>query len=276
MASERAMRRATRIVLAAVAIVLTDALWSGWSPGVLLSGLLTGFALVMVRDGLTAKSHLRGLLTTAWLYWGLSSLSNLIEAVAFRILPFSRAERAAGFELFAALVVAGTIEVLTPVTEESREPQTIVAAGVAWRIPLLAFGFFVIYIAAWIAIQPWIMSFYAHRPLPSLQQLLVLQLCRGLLDIACIYPWYRQWMKGRGRAAWLSAYAFAALCGWGPLLLPNRYIPGSIRIAHAVEMGAAGILFGVLTAFLLLKPSAARLAGSIRPRECRRDHLPIL
>jgi hypothetical protein len=242
-----------RVLSVALCIILINLLSSGWFRGTLLSGLLTACALVLVRDGLWVRSRLRGALTIAWLYWGLSFFSNLIEATVFKVVPLALAVRSAVIVLLVALATAALVEWLTPFAAVPIAPKVMAARGLAWRIPLLALAFFVIYIAAGIAIQPWIMSFYAHRPLPSLQELLVLQFCRGLLAIACVCPWYRQWVRSRSRAVWLSAYVFTALCGWGPLLLPNRYLPGSIRLAHGFEMGAAGVVFGVLTAWMLLK-----------------------
>jgi hypothetical protein len=117
--------------------------------------------------------------------------------------------------------------------------------------------FFVFYMAAGMAIRPWIISFYQNRQLPSLGQLATLQFCRGLLDTACIFPLLRRWACSRQRAAWVSACIFVVLCGWGPLLLPNRFLPGEIRFAHGVEMGAGGIAFGIVTVWLLLKPVVA-------------------
>ena len=229
----------------------------GWSVGVVLSACLTATALVLVRDGLKPSSRLAGVITIAWLYWGLSYLSNLIEALYFGIIPFAGAGKSAIFALGMALAAAALLEWMTSIRENGEESLSAVASGVVWRIPLLCVTFFLVYITAGIAIQPWIMSFYAHRQLPSLQQLFVLQLCRGLLDLACVYPCFLQWVASRRRAVWLSAYVFTVLCGWAPLLLPNRFMPSPIRLAHAFEMGASGIVFGAITALLLLKQSAS-------------------
>ncbi len=215
--------------------------------------MVTAAALVLVRDGLRPRSRLRAVATITWLYWGLSYLSNIIEAAAFKVIPIERAAPSLMGSLVLALAVASLLELLSSMPEQRGVPETVLSKGAPWRIALLAIAFFAIYLAVGIAIQPWIMSFYAGRPLPSLRELAVLVPCRGLLDIACIYPWFLQWGKSRQKVMWLAAYGFAALCGWGPLLLPNAYLPPSIRAAHAVEMGASGIVFGVLTVLLLLK-----------------------
>jgi hypothetical protein len=255
------MNMAKKVLFLTLALFGALTAMVGWSIGTAFSALLTAIALVLVRDGLRSESRLRSLLTIAWLYWGLSYASNLVEAVYFAVLPSRAAGISAVVGLIMALVVSGLLELLTAresaASEPQREPQTALAAGVAWRIPVLAFAFFAIYLAAGVAIQPWIASFYAHRHLPTLTQLLLLQLGRGAFDLACIYPVFLQWKASRGRAVWMSAYGFTVLCGWGPLLLPNQFLPGPIRLAHAVEMGASGVAFGALAALVLLQSSQA-------------------
>jgi hypothetical protein len=245
----------SKVLVLTVTILSALTVTLGWSVSTLFSALLTSITLVLVRDGLRSRSKLRSLLTVAWLYWGLSYVSNLIEAVYFAVIPPRAARLSALAGLILALTTAGLLELMTAQRDAPHERPTILTAGVAWRIPVLAFAFFVIYLAAGIAIHPWIASFYAHRHLPTLTQLLRLQLCRGALDLSCIYPVYRVWRKSRTRAVWVSACVLTVLCGWGPLLLPNQFLPGPIRLAHAVEMGASGIVFGIITAFLLLKPA---------------------
>ncbi len=249
------MKTFPKVLVLTVTILSALTATLGWSIYTLLSALLTSITLVLVRDGLRSRSKLWSWLIVAWLYWGLSYVSNLIEAVYFAVIPPRTARLSALVGLLLALATAGLLEVMTAPGDSGHERRTVLTAGAAWRIPVLAFAFFVIYLAAGIAIHPWIASFYAQRHLPTLTQLLRLQVCRGILDLSCIYPVYRQWWKSRTRAVWVSACIFTVLCGWGPLLLPNQFLPGPVRLAHAVEMGASGILFGIITALLLLKPA---------------------
>ncbi len=238
---------------AALTIFLTVAYSIRTAPtaGTLLSAAVTAAALALVRNGLTPATSFQAIATIAWLYWGLSFLSNLIEAVAFHVLPLQTAARSIGVQLALAILAACLLECFMPPPQPGRPAQTIVATGLFWRLPLLALAFLAVYLAAGIAIQPWIMSFYAGRPLPSLVTLSILAPCRGLLDLACMYPWFHAWALSRRRAACAAAYVFPALCGWGPLLLPNQYLPPAIRLAHAAEMGGSGILFGALAALVL-------------------------
>lgn len=103
------------------------------------------------------------------------------------------------------------------------------------------------------------MSFYRGRPLPALGPLTLLILCRGVLDVACVYPVLRRWRVSRAMAAAVSAYLFAALCDIGPLLLPSRFMPAPIRLAHGVEMGLSGIALGLAVAALLAPRQVQRM-----------------
>jgi hypothetical protein len=143
-----------------------------------------------------------------------------------------------------------------------------IASNLWWRIPLLDFFFVVTYLVAGIAIQPWIASFYRGRPIPSLGQLVILQFGRGLFDISCVLPIFYRWAHTRKKATLVFSCVFTVLCGWGPLLLPNQFLPDSIRFAHGVEMGASGIAFGVVAATLLLKPARPE---SLEDRPRHRD-----
>ena len=125
------------------------------------------------------------------------------------LLPAAAARRSALVGLIMALAIAGLLEVMTTPGGGLSGCQTVLRTGVWWRIPVLAFAFFVIYLAAGVSIHPWIASFYAHRQLPTIIQLLRLQLFRGVLDISCVYPMYWQWMKSRKRVVWVSACVFS-------------------------------------------------------------------
>jgi len=242
-----------RVVLLSLALFGAETAMLGWSLFTVLSALLTAITLVLVRDGFVARTRLAGFVTTAWMYWGLSYVSNLIEAVYFKVIAIKAALSGTLVGLVMALAVAGLLEALTMTEAPSPMRAVTLARGIWWRVPVLAFAFFVIYCAAGAAIYPWVASFYAHQQLPTLTELLRLQICRGVLDLACIYPVFSQWRRSRGRALWMSACVFTVLCGWAPLLLPNQFMPGPIRLAHAMEMGASGIVFGMLAAVVLLK-----------------------
>ena len=255
------MKMFVRVIVLTAVIFGAPTTMLGWSIFTALSALLTAITLVLVRDGFAAHTKLVGFLTTAWMYWGLSYLSNLIEAVYFSVIPIKVAISGALAGLIMALVVAGLLEALTiPGTEGPVRPVAL-APGVWWRVPVLAFAFFVVYVAAGAAIYPWVAGFYAHQRLPTLTEILRLQLCRGILDLACIYPVFWQWRQSRKRAVWVSACVFTVLCGWAPLLLPNQFMPGLIRLAHAVEMGASGIVFGIIAATVLLKRVRSALSN---------------
>jgi hypothetical protein len=249
------MKRLLQLCSAAVVLALFYAATAGWSIGVVLSSLLTAATLVFACDGMRAKTRIEGIAILAWLFWGLSYVSNLIEALFFHVIPAVDAQRSVASGFVLALLIAFILEWLMPERDREQAHFCVKSAPRLWlRIPVLAFLFFVFYFAAGLAIHPWIAAFYQNRPLPSLGQLFLLQFFRGLLDISCIFPLLRRWIESRQRAAWMSACVFTVLCGWGPLLLPNQFLPTPIRFAHGVEMGGSGIAFGIVAAMLLLKP----------------------
>jgi hypothetical protein len=250
------MKWLLQLCSAAVVLALFYVATVGWSLGVVLSSLLTAATLVFAFDGMRARTRIGRIAILAWLFWGLSYVSNLIEALFFHVIPVLDAQRSVVSGLVLALLVALILEWLMP--ERDREQAHFYvksAPRLWWRIPVLAFMFFVVYLIAGIAIHPWIAAFYQNRPLPSLGQLFFFQFFRGLLDISCIFPLLQRWIDSRQRAAWILACVFTVLCGWGPLLLPNHFLPGPIRFAHGVEMGGSGIAFGIVAAMLLLKPN---------------------
>jgi hypothetical protein len=130
-----------------------------------------------------------------------------------------------------------------------------IASGLWWRVLLLVVVFIFVYVVAGAVVYPWISAFYQGRPLPTLPQLVNLQVFRGLFDLACVYPWLRLYSGTRGKAAPLLMAIFTVLCGWGPLLLPNTFLPPQIRFAHAMEMGGSNLLFGAVVAWVLFKPA---------------------
>jgi hypothetical protein len=211
------------------------------------------------------RTRIKNVAILAGLYWGLSYVSNIVESLYFHVLPALDAVRGVAGGLGIAVLVACILEWRAPAKNRQEDSLVTSAPRLWWRIPLLGVLFFLIYLIAGMAIHPWIASFYQNRPLPSLGQLAAWQFCRGLLDTACIFPLLHVWTRSRRRAVWLSAYVFTVLCAWGPLLLPNRFLPGPIRLAHAVEMGVSGILFGIATAMLLLKPASFLSAEITRP-----------
>lgn len=259
------MKAVVPVCLVAALIALFHAVTNGWSPGVALSSLLTSIILVFALKSLAGLQQLETIALVTWLYWGLSYLSNVIEALYFGVIPLRDAEQSLFGGLLLSSLVACTLNWFRSPNCREGPQQVRVAAGLWWRIPLLAVLFFCTYLSAGVAIHPWIESFYRNRPLPSLWQLASLQFCRGLLDIMCIFPLLRLWIYSRQQAVWFSSFAFAVLCSWSPLLLPNRFLPVPIRLAHGIEMGASGIVFGVSTVLLLLKPVYAKTTQNVLP-----------
>jgi hypothetical protein len=267
------MKKLLQVCLVTGVLTLFYVAAVGWSLGTVLSCLLTAATLVIAIDGIRLTKRVERIAILAWLYWGLSYVSNLVEALYFHVIPLVDARRSVVMGFGLAVLVACILEALMPARGlGTAQVQVRIALRLWWRIPLLAVLFFVLYLAAGAAIYPWVASFYRNKPLPALGPLFVLQFCRGLFDIACIFPLLYRWNQSRRRAAWFSVCVFTVLCGWGPLLLPNRFMPGPIRLAHGAEMGASGIAFGIVVVMLLLKPRDRRTADNA---EAGSDNLHI-
>jgi hypothetical protein len=247
------------IAFLATALILAVCYGSGlhWSPWVFASAAVTALMLLIARLNMIPTPPAAAIAIVTLLYWGLSSVSNLIEAAYYQVISTHEALRDAPGALLFAIVAACVLEWLVPKSAASPARLVTLKAGQWWRIPLLCVAFFVIYFIAGLFVYPFVKAFYAGKPLPNLLSLSLLQLGRGLLDTTCFYPWLLRANGSRARIGAVSAGIFVILCSWGPLLLPNPYLPGPIRFAHSLEMGASGIAFGFLAAWLLLRRTQA-------------------
>ena len=87
--------------------------------------------------------------------------------------------------------------------------------------------------------------------LPGPAFLVVLQLARGLVFTGILATLARNLRGSRLAGALAAGIAFSLLGGILPLLVPNPYMPASIRWPHMVETASSGLVFGVLTGWLL-------------------------
>ena len=52
------------------------------------------------------------------------------------------------------------------------------------------------------------------------------------------------------------ALSFPILAGVAPLLLPNPYLPGHVRLAHGFEIGISNFVYGLLLGYVLTRKAA--------------------
>jgi hypothetical protein len=133
--------------------------------------------------------------------------------------------------------------------------------ALAWLARFVAAGlvFVPIYYFFGRLIYPFVQSYYEDPAfalglrVPSVEEILTLQVGRGLLFVVLVLPlavllpdpW---WQRGL-----LIGVAIAALMGWEPLLT-NTAWPVALRIVHALEITADSLAHGMAIAALLAAP----------------------
>ena len=153
----------------------------------------------------------------------------------------------------------------------------LTAAALSWRIASLVVAFVFLYFVfgyyvAWQnpALRAYYggtdaVSFYESLKTNWRQQplLFLLQACRALLYVACVYPLLRmlrvaRWEKAVAAALFLASWTTA-------LLLPNPLMPATVARSHFWETLGFNLTFGVLMGCLLERaaPGVARLSSEI-------------
>ncbi len=125
--------------------------------------------------------------------------------------------------------------------------------GLWWKPVAIAVLYFVCYFTAglWAFAQPATHAFYTHAPQISPLFLLELEVGRGLVwsGVAILLAWS---LRGPAwSAALLTGVTFSVLMAM-ELLLPNAFMPWPVRCVHIVEIGTSNLVFGFLSALLLL------------------------
>jgi hypothetical protein len=123
--------------------------------------------------------------------------------------------------------------------------------GRVWRFGLSDFGYLFLYFLAGVMAFPLFRDFYASQALPSPAQMVMLQLLlRGpIFTGVCLLLMSLRNMERRLGAIALGT-SFTILSGIAPLLMPNPYLPDSVRWVHFVEVGLSNFLFGALMGWI--------------------------
>jgi hypothetical protein len=245
-----------------------------------LSGTLLALVLAPVAVRLAVPTLARaGVLFL--LLFGLNSLVNVIEGAFFTDWL---GRGAAAMLLLAAsghLPAAWLLAVLFPppgvesTLADAARHLFARRSAVAWLARLLAAGlaFVPIYWTFGMLVYPFVRSYYEDPALrlglrvPAAEQILALQVGRGLLFVLLVLPlavllpgaWWR-------RGLWIGL-VIAALVGWEPLLA-NTAWPLGLRVPHALEITADSLVHGLVITGLLVRPApaAARERRSASPR----------
>jgi len=219
-------------------------------------------------------------------FYGVTTVMSQIETAVFvTTLPPGMLPRlflmgalvAAPFSVLAVLILGKWRSRI-----EDGEPNTrlvMPAREWAWKLTILALAYLTLYFTFgyFIAFQnpavltyygePEPISFVAHMGtlLRDRLWLFGLQVLRAMMWVAIALPVIRM-MKGN----WLeTALAIALLFGvvmTTLLLIPNPYMPESVRLTHMVETASSNFLFGCLVGWLLTpRHGGVRLSSGARP-----------
>jgi hypothetical protein len=103
-------------------------------------------------------------------------------------------------------------------------------------------------------IFPFVRAFYATQPMPSMGQLVALQLfLRGPVFVGICMMLARMINAPRMTTAVTVGITFALISGVAPLIVPNPLFPDSVRWVHFYEVTLANFLFGILVTLLWAK-----------------------
>lgn len=251
-----------RVFLVWATLVLVTGSHTEFAWNTLLSCAFTVAVLVFVIRA-TSAANWRVVWIVFLIYFGVGWINTLNEAVLFQILPIST-----GFEALASgAITAFTVAVLLALSLDRMKgsgdpPDTALQSRAPivwiWKAAVSACLYFFLYCVAGAAIHPFIEAFYDGRKLPSLGELFVIQFLRGLLYVAVTLPFIRSIALPRSRAAITLGACLSILGGIAPLLLPNQYMPLSIRVPHLFEVGISNFVYGVLLGYIMIPGDSLR------------------
>lgn len=220
------------------------------------------------------RSRLRGwrlAAAVAFAYFGLGTLLPQVESVVFlsgRLPPGFVGRLFVMGAIVACLFALGSVAILGRL-EAPRAPEAIAGPAEArrfewaWKVAVLAVAYVAVYFLAgyFIAFRnPEVLAYYADtdpgsfsaqiaKVWASAPWLFAFQALRGALWVAFVVPVIRSF---QGRPLELP-FLIGCLYGvWSVmLLLPNPYMPPSVRMTHLVETLPSNFVFGWLVGVLL-------------------------
>jgi len=234
-----------------------------------LAPVLFCVLVAAVLSWMIARSALSGwpLVGAVFLaYFGLGTFMLQIESVVFlpRHLPPGFVSRlfamGAAMGLVAAPAAVWIHRRFRPSPSEGRVPSGIPAAPGEWivRLAWLAAAYVALYFLAGYFIayrNPDVVAYYDDANVGSFAAqmlkvwrtapwLFALQLLRGILWVTCVIPFI---VSFRGRPWELPLLVGCAFSVWLVMLLvPNPYMPESVRMSHLVETASSNFVFGCI------------------------------
>lgn len=229
--------------------------------GLLSSALIAGLLMALARRQPPGFARAATLFTV----WGGIQALALVEAWLFPLLiPSAVWWRLLAFQLLVALAFAVVLDRMAgPGTGGATAwPQQRSARSWLARVAAGTGAYIVAYFAAGLLVWPYVAHFYSVRPMPGHGSVLLMQVGRGLALTGIVAVIVLRTAGDRRSAARLAGLALSILGGVAPLIVPNPFMPGDIRVPHLFETGVSNFLYGALAAFVLAAPaSRTRMQG---------------
>lgn len=267
-----------RIAGATLALLALQALWSRPRTLAGLDLFVIPSLLVVLALGLVAASSrqqgwkLSGTLFV--LFFGINQLNTLDEALIFKVgLKAPQVSRMMASGFLTSLIFCPLLVLILGCWKKAPQEEVgpLVPRSVAnWvgRILMGGLLYVLCYFVAGIIVFPFVKDFYAGINLPGPASILKMEVFRGLVYVAAGLAVVHGMKGRRGGAAAALGLSFPILAGVAPLLLPNPYLPASIRLAHGFEIGISNLVYGALLGFLLARKAAPTIeeqqAGSAK------------
>jgi hypothetical protein len=126
----------------------------------------------------------------------------------------------------------------------------------ALRLAIAALSYVVAYFTAGLAAYPYLADFYAGRVMPSVGQVALIQVFRGLAYAGIGFAIVRGLAASRLEKSLAVGLTLSIVGGVAPLMVPNAYLPTPVRLVHLVEVGVSNFLFGAFVGWLLAARSS--------------------
>ncbi len=193
---------------------------------------------------------------------------NVIEGVIFLKVDTVILWSLAASPLKYALIVPLWAAIFRPAADSPpRYPvlPTRTIGGMLWRFVLCDFIYLIIYFVAGIFVisLPFVRDFYATQTMPSLGQVVALQLLlRGPVFVGVCALLARMMGRPGLFAAVTVGLSFTLISGVAPLIQPSPFFPDPVRWVHFCEVTGSNLLFGIVVALIWPKRPAAELPES--------------
>jgi len=221
-------------------------------------------------------SGMRLAATIAFVFYGVATFMPQIESAVFiTSLPAGTLPRLFVMGALVAIPFAALAVLILgkrkpdPADLDSASRLTMPASEWGWKLPLIAIAYVTLYLSfgyfiAWR--NPALRAYYGDVDPGSftgqlghifrdMAWLVPFQIVRAMCWVAIAVPVIKMLKGDRLETALALGFLFSVVMN-SLLLLPNPYMPESVRMSHLVETASSNFIFGVLVGWLLTERHA--------------------